>query len=123
MLNAILVFTGGSGREEQGGEVPPCMQGRRPEDAVWAFRCLCSRGAESTRAWIEEHIAGLTWAAAQLGYSSGSCYSVFRWWSGSCAVLVQRCMCWENVLVLQGRAQVQLALPQGQREVQESRRH
>eukprot|EP00965_Chrysotila_dentata_P009290 302785-Pleurochrysis_carterae.AAC.1 len=28
--SAILVLTGGRGREEQGGEIPPCMQGGRP---------------------------------------------------------------------------------------------
>eukprot|EP00965_Chrysotila_dentata_P170195 5617768-Pleurochrysis_carterae.AAC.1 len=38
----------------------------------------------------------------------------------SCALLVQRWMRWEDMLALQGQAQVQLTLPQGQREVQES---
>eukprot|EP00965_Chrysotila_dentata_P185392 6120737-Pleurochrysis_carterae.AAC.1 len=95
------------------------MQGRRPKDAVQAFRCPCSCGADAARAWMGEHIAGLAWAAAKRWHLSGSCNSILHWWSGSRALLVQRRMWWENVLVLLGQAQVQLTLPQGQRKVQQ----
>eukprot|EP00965_Chrysotila_dentata_P112203 3709294-Pleurochrysis_carterae.AAC.2 len=115
---ALMLLTSHSLLLSTGGE----EQGRRPEDAVRAFRCSCSCGADAARAWVGQYGRGLT---QNLGIrAADAIQSVLRLWSGSCALLGQlRHMRWGNVRMLQGRAHVQLTLPQGQTKEQQLRRH